>query len=121
MLKLDFTSLLGRDMDILIGSKYLQIHPQLVWKAPSGLIISDSLLTNPDRTSGVAHGLHPDFEMSISQGNNAFMSVTCLCDMSTKIYDHILTKRVHCCFALMKNKPEQRSGDVKNSTQHYDS
>ena len=67
-------SSVGGDTDILIGSKYLKIHPQQVWKAPSGLTISDSPFLNPDGTTGVVHGPHPQFNMSIGQGNSAYFS-----------------------------------------------
>ena len=66
-------SSVGGDTDILIGSKYLKIHPQQIWKAPSGLTISDSFFFNPDGTTGVVHGPHPEFNMSIGHGNSAYL------------------------------------------------
>ena len=68
---LKLPSSVGGDTDILIGSKYLKIHPQLVWKAPSGLTISDSLFLNPDGTSGVVHGPYPDFNMNIGPATSS--------------------------------------------------
>ena len=63
----------GGNTDILIGSKYLKIHPKQIWMSPSGLTISESPFFSADGTSGVVHGPHSEFNMTIDQGNNAYL------------------------------------------------
>ena len=55
-------SQVGGETDILLGSKYLRIHPREVWKCEeTGLSVADSLFSSVDGTTGVINGPHPKF------------------------------------------------------------
>ena len=62
----------GGDTDILIGSKYLRIHPEKIWMSPTGLTVSDSPFLSLDGSSGVVSGPHPSFNSTMGQGNHAY-------------------------------------------------
>ena len=51
----------GGETDILIGIKYLQYHPQEVWKSKAGLAVLDSWFLSVDGTTGVIGGPHAVF------------------------------------------------------------
>ena len=52
----------GGETDILLGSKYLRIHPREVWcSEDTGLSIADSLFLSEDGSTGVINGPHPLF------------------------------------------------------------
>ena len=48
----------GRNIDFMIGIKYLRHHPKLIYELPSGLSIYESMFKNSDGTRGVIGGLH---------------------------------------------------------------
>ena len=50
----------GGETDILLGSKYLRIHPREMWRCEdTGLTVSDSLFLSVDGSTGVLNGPHP--------------------------------------------------------------
>ena len=52
----------GGETDILLGSKYLRIHPREVWcSEDTGLSIADSFFLSEDGSTGVINGPHPLF------------------------------------------------------------
>ena len=52
----------GGDTDILLGSKYLKVHPREVWSSEqSGLSVADSFFASEDGSTGVINGPHPLF------------------------------------------------------------
>ena len=56
------SSFVGGDTDILLGSKYLRVHPRDIWRCEeSGLSVSDSFFRSVDGTTGVINGPHPRF------------------------------------------------------------
>ena len=55
-------SYVGGETDILLGSKYLRVHPREVWRCEeSGISVSDSFFCSVDGTTGVINGPHPRF------------------------------------------------------------
>ena len=55
-------SRVGGDTDILLGSKYLRIHPREVWRCEeTGISVADSFFRSVDGTTGVINGPHPKF------------------------------------------------------------
>ena len=51
----------GGDVDMMIGIKYLRYHPERVFQLPSGLTIYKSMFTNSDGSRGVIGGPHRVF------------------------------------------------------------
>ena len=52
----------GGDTDILLGSKYLLVHPKEVWRSDkTGLSVADSFFASEDGSTGVINGPHPLF------------------------------------------------------------
>ena len=55
-------SKVGGETDILLGSKYLKIHPREVWQSEdSGLSVAHSSFFSEDGSTGVINGPHPLF------------------------------------------------------------
>ena len=52
----------GGETDILLGSKYLRIHPREVWRCEeTGLTVAESFFLSVDGTAGVINGPHASF------------------------------------------------------------
>ena len=52
----------GGETDILLGSKYLRIHPREVWRCKeTGLSVAESFFLSMDGTTGVINGPHASF------------------------------------------------------------
>jgi len=59
---------ISREVDLMIGIKYLRYHPETIFKLPSGLTIYESAFKNPDGSRGVIGGPHQIFSSMHKQG-----------------------------------------------------
>ena len=67
-------SIIGGDVDFMVGIKYLRYHPQQVFQLPSGLTIYQSIFKSPDGSRGVIGGPHRIFsEINRSMSNGFSM------------------------------------------------
>ena len=64
----------GREVDIMIGMRYIKYFPKLIFQLPSGLAIYKSKFISTDGSRGVLAGPHESWMRAIKQGGHSGFS-----------------------------------------------